>query len=129
MKTTTTREYKRWNIQSPSEVIAQEEVRNVSLLRKLQRYVEGQDRGENRFKWIGISMMTQSVIITPIVGLVIIQTGNYPMFWFLATAAMYLTFIPSLSGAAIRTIIKTFFTSIILNIAIAVSAVIVHSLT
>jgi hypothetical protein len=129
MKTTTTREYRRWGVHPPSEVIAEEEIKRISLFQKLHQYIERQNSGENRFKWIGISMMAQSVFITPLVGLVILMTGNYPVFWFLATAAMYLTFIPSLSGAAIRAIIKTFFTSIILNVAIISSAIIVHLLT
>ncbi|HVT86588.1 MAG TPA: hypothetical protein VHD35_15395 [Chitinophagaceae bacterium] len=128
MKTTTTREYKRWTIQSPQEVIAEEAIKNVSFFQKLQRYIERQNSGENRFKWTGMSMIAQSVFITPLVGLVIIMTGNYPAFWFLATAAMYLTFIPSLSGATTRAIIKTFFTSMILNIGIIFSAILVYLL-
>lgn len=128
MKTTTTREYKRWTIHSPSEVIAQEEVKKVSPFQKLQRYIEKENRGENRFKWIGISMIAQSVFITPLVGLVIIVTGNHPVYWFLATAAMYLTFIPALSGLSTKAIAKFFFTSIILNIAIIISAIIVYLL-
>ncbi|HWC53742.1 MAG TPA: hypothetical protein VG676_09175 [Chitinophagaceae bacterium] len=127
MKTTSTREYKRWIVE-PSEVIAQKEIKRPSLFQRLQRYLQKEDRGENRFKWIGISMIAQSVLITPLVGLVIILTGNYPAFWFFATAAMYLTFIPSLSGATTKAIMKTFFSSIILNIAIIVSAMLVYFL-
>lgn len=129
MKTTTTREYKRWTIHSPSEVIAQQEEKKLSSFQKLQRYIERENSGENRIKWMGISMIAQSVFITPLVGLVIIVTGNHPVYWFLATAAMYLTFIPSLSGSTVRAIVKTFFISILLNIAIIITAISLFLLT
>ena len=73
-------------------------------------------------------MMTQCLIITPLVGLGIMQTGNYLFFWLFAVATMYATFIPSLAGLSTKTIIKTFFTTVNLNLAIIISAIVVHLL-
>jgi multisubunit Na+/H+ antiporter MnhC subunit len=127
MKTKTTAEYK-WIIQSPPEVIAQKEAQKKSFFLKLQRYIQRQERGEFHFKWLSISMITQAVMMTPLVGFVIIQTGNYLVFWLLATFTMYLTFVPSLSGLSTGAIIKTFFTTVILNVAIIITAIVVYLL-
>ena len=127
MKIKTIGEYE-WIIQSPPEVLAQKEAQKQSFFLKMQRYIQKQESGEFHFKWLGISMITQAAIITPLVGFVILQTGNYLVFWLLATFTMYLTFVPSLSGLSTGTIIKTFFTTLSLNFAIILAAIIVHFL-
>ncbi|MGN6801999.1 MAG: hypothetical protein ACTHJN_08845 [Ginsengibacter sp.] len=125
MKTKTIGEYK-WIVQSPAEVLAQKEAKKRSFFLKVQNYIEQQTRGEFHFKWLVISMILQAAIITPLVGFVILQTGNYLVFWLLATFTMYLTFVPSLSGYSTGTIIKTFFTTLALNAAIILAAVVVY---
>jgi hypothetical protein len=90
---------------------------------KLKYWVDEQNLSENRFKWVGTSMIVESVIITPLVALVIMQTGNHPVFWVFCTAAMYLTFIPGLSGLSVKTLLRTFFASIIVSLTTIVAAV------
>lgn len=125
MKTKTIGEYK-WITQSPAEVLAQKEAQRRSIFLKIHNYIEKQKKGEFHFKWLVISMISQAAIITPLVGFVILQTGNYLVFWLLATFTMYLTFVPSLSGYSTGTIIKTFFTTLALNLAIIIAAIVVH---
>jgi hypothetical protein len=125
MKTKTIGEYK-WIVQSPAEVLAHKEAKKRSFFLKVQNYIEQQTRGEFHFKWLVISMILQAAIITPLVGFVISQTGNYLVFWLLATFTMYLTFVPSLSGYSTGVIIKTFFSTLALNIAIILAAVVVY---
>lgn len=127
MKTKTIGEYK-WIVQSPAEVLAQKEAKKRSFFLKVQNYIEQQKRGEFHFKWLVISMILQAAIITPLVGFVILQTGNYLVFWLLATFTMYLTFVPSLAGFSTGTIIKTFFTTLTLNFAIILAAIAVYFL-
>ncbi|HMU46829.1 MAG TPA: hypothetical protein PKC72_10700 [Chitinophagaceae bacterium] len=82
----------------------------------LRSWIYAESFSENRFKWVGISMVVQAIVITPIVCYVIMLTGNYLVFWFLATAAMYLTFIPSLSGLSAKTVLVTFLAAVIINL-------------
>ncbi|MGZ5191269.1 MAG: hypothetical protein ACXWCZ_09640 [Flavisolibacter sp.] len=55
-----------------------------------------------RFKWVAVTMLIQSIFITPIISIIIFSTGNWPPLWFAATASMYATFIPSLSGQELK---------------------------
>jgi hypothetical protein len=129
MKTTAVKDLKKWTVQFPPAETAKQTIRRKSFSPKLQQYLHRQSLGENHFKWVGITMLAQAVLITPAVGLSIILTGNNPVFWFFATATMYLTFIPSFSGASTLSIIKTFFTSIVLNISIILTTLIIYFLT
>jgi len=68
-------------------------------------------------------MVIQAALITPIVGLIIILTGNHLLFWGLYTSIMYLTFIPGLTGASVKAVLSTFIVSIMMCITIIVSAI------
>lgn len=103
-------------------VPAQEPAEKRSFLQKINAYIDREERSENRLKWVGISMVLQSIIITPIVGLIILRTGNSSVLWALACAAIYLTFIPTLSGLSVKILLKTFITSLLVNVAIALTA-------
>ncbi|HEY8658456.1 MAG TPA: hypothetical protein VIL78_05440 [Hanamia sp.] len=94
-----------------------------SFFQKLSNFINQEDQREEHFKWVGISMLIQAGILTPIVGLVILFTGNYLFFWSLNALAMYLTFIPSLAGVSVKIILSTFLISIVFCMAIIVSAI------
>src|SRR5688572_19329783 len=59
-------------------------------------------RPGNRFKWVAVTMLVQSILITPIVSIIILSTGNWSPLWFAVTASMYASFIPSLSGQELK---------------------------
>ena len=94
-----------------------------SFFQKLSNFINQEDQREEHFKWVGISMLIQAGILTPIVGLVILSTGNYLFFWSLNALAMYITFIPSLAGVSVKIILSTFLISIVFCMAIIVSAI------
>lgn len=94
-----------------------------SFFQKLSNFINQEDQREEHFKWVGISMLIQAGILTPIVGFVILFTGNYLFFWSLNALAMYFTFIPSLAGVSVKIILSTFLISIVFCMAIIVSAI------
>ena len=92
----------------------------------LRQYLNKEDKSETRFKWVAISMVLQAVIITPIVGIVIINTGNALFLWGLCAAAMYLTFVPSIAGLRVKSVLSTFLISVAINITIVLFAIGMH---
>ena len=123
MRTTTIPGYERRLLRHSTNTASLQKGKKIVLFRNLQLYIEKQKRGEYRFKWAGITMVVQAVLITPFIALVIMQTGNHAIYWFLCTATTYLTFIPILSGLSVKAILSAFFISILINIAILVTAI------
>ncbi|MBI1344243.1 MAG: hypothetical protein GC171_15070 [Terrimonas sp.] len=101
----------------------------VSFSRRLDQVLTRLSTGENRFQWVGISMVIQAIFITPLVGLVILKTGNLPVFWAMATAVMYLTFIPSLAGLSSKKVVTVFLFSVLINLLLILSASLVDLLS
>ena len=97
-----------------------------SLLLHLRNYIKKENDSENHFKWIGTAMIVQAVIITPLVAFVLTQTGNNPLLWFFCTAAMFMTFVPGLSGLSVKAVLSTFLVSMIINIMIVIAAIAIH---
>ena len=95
-----------------------------SLLQAIDLFIEKESHKETRFKWPGIAMVAQSFIITPMVAVIILFTGNHIPFWFLATASMYSTFIPVLAGLQVRTVMVTFFVNLVISVLMIVSLLI-----
>lgn len=81
----------------------------------------------NRFQWSAIIMLVQAVLITPVVSIIILSTGNWLPLWFAATASVYASFIPILSGQELRWIKLVFFISCMTSLFTIVAAI-VHSL-
>lgn len=84
-------------------------------------------RTDNQLKWVAVTMLVQSIIITPLISVIILSTGNWMPLWFLATASMYATFIPSLSGQKVRWVKIVFLVNCFVSILIIVAAF-AHSL-
>ena len=94
-----------------------------SALQTLSDYIAQQSAGPYRFKWMGISMGLQAMIITPLVSVIILFTGNWTPLWFAATASMYSVFLPSLSGQSIRWIMEVFFANIVFSLLLIAMAI------
>lgn len=77
----------------------------------------------NRFLWMGVVMLAQSILITPFVSVIILYTGNWIPLWFAAAASTYATFIPCLSGQNLNWIKTIFFINCLVNVFIIVGAV------
>ena len=95
----------------------------------LINYITMQAAGDNRFKWLALTMIMESVIITPFTVLMIILFGNYPFAWFVCTAAMYMVFVPGLSGFPTKTIMKTFIGSLATDFVLILAVALLYLLT
>lgn len=80
-----------------------------------------------RFQWSAIIMLVQAIFITPVVSIIILSTGNWPPLWFAATASVYASFVPILSGQELRVVKLVFFISCMASLLTIVTAI-VHSL-
>lgn len=79
---------------------------------------------ENRFQWIAVTMLVQSIFITPIISVIILSTGNWTPLWFVTAASVYATFIPSLSGQPLKTIKAVFMINCVVSVFIVITAVV-----
>lgn len=93
----------------------------VSYIRKLLA------KTGNHFQWMAITMLVQVVLITPIISIVILSTGNWHPLWFIATASLFAVFIPSLSGLSLKTIKSVFMVNCLVSLLIILTAI-VHSI-
>lgn len=100
-----------------------------TLLTRLETYIERQAAGQNRFKWMGISMLFHGAIITPIVATVILYTGCWTPLWFMAAASVYATFIPGFTGSPAKWVMTVFFTNIGVNLLIIAAALLHAAIT
>jgi predicted membrane channel-forming protein YqfA (hemolysin III family) len=78
----------------------------------------------NRFQWSAIIMLVQAALITPVVSVIILSTGNWQPLWFAAPASVYASFVPILSGQELRWIKLVFFISCMTSVLIMIAAVI-----
>lgn len=81
---------------------------------------------DNRFQWVVITMLVQGVLLTPIISVIILSTGNWQPLWFVTAASVYATFIPSLTGQKLKTIKAVFMINCLVSLLIILTAV-VHS--
>lgn len=82
---------------------------------------------EKHFQWMAITMLVQAVLITPIISIVILSTGNWHPLWFIATASLFAVFIPSLSGLSLKAIKSVFMINCLVSLLIILTAI-VHSI-
>lgn len=110
------------NVLYPGRMMPTE--KKKTFLQAIDLYIEKESHKETRFKWPGIAMVAQAFIITPLVAVIILFTGNHIPFWFLATASMYSTFIPVLAGLPVRTVMITFFVNLLISVLMIISLLI-----
>ena len=77
---------------------------------------------ESRFLWLGIALATHACFITPLTLFVVMSTGNSPVLFSFAIAAMAMTLVTNLAALPTKITIPTFALSIILDIAIIAAA-------
>ena len=122
MSTTITKKYVRKRVSFPIERMPEQEQKK-SFVQRLQLYIEKENAGENHFKWVALTMVTQAIIITPVIASVIIMTGNWIPLWFVAAATMFVTFIPSLSGLSVKRIMAVYLINQIISVLIIATAI------
>ena len=91
---------------------------------RLVNYIERLGAGGNRMQWMGITMLLQSIVITPTVAIFIMLTANWTPLWFIATASMYATFMPSLAGLHVKWIRFVFIINFFVSLLIVLAAVV-----
>jgi cellulose synthase/poly-beta-1,6-N-acetylglucosamine synthase-like glycosyltransferase len=100
-----------------------------SLIQHLQIYFNKQNTGENQFRWEALTMATQAIIITPFIVSIIMMTGNWIPLWFVATASMFVTFIPSLAGLSGKQIMSVYFINLVISVLTIVTAILYFIIT
>ncbi len=112
----------------PLEAMPKRE-RKKSLLQRFQLYINKENAGENHFKWEALAMATQAIIITPFIISIIMMTGNWIPLWFVATASMFATFIPSLAGLSGKQIMRVYFMNQVISVLIIATAILYFIVT
>jgi hypothetical protein len=122
MNTTTTKKYIRTRVRIPVEEIERPK-QHLSFIQFLKLYIEKENAGENHFKWMSIAMVSQAIIITPFIALIIMITGNWIPLWFVATASMFVSFIPALSGLRTKKILGIYLFNQVISVLLIATAI------
>ena len=81
------------------------------------------DQQENRLLWLGIALAGHGCILTPITVMIVLFGGlNFPLFM-LAMIAMGMSLVTNLAAMPTKVTIPVFILSIVIDIAIVVSAI------
>ena len=97
--------------------------RKSSLLTRFINWSESQEK--NRYGWLGLILTAHGCVLTPITLFAIVLSGNNIIFWFMAMAAMGMALTTNLAAMPTKVTIPTFVLSIIIDIALIVSCVII----
>ena len=121
MNTTTAKKYIRTTVRIPVEEMERPK-QHPSFIQFLKLYIEKENAGENHFKWMSVAMVSQAILITPFIALIIMLTGNWIPLWFIATASMFVSFIPALSGLSTKKILAVFLVNQIISVLLIATA-------
>ncbi len=95
----------------------------TSLWKKFITWCDGQEK--NRLGWLASSFMIHGCILTIATMFAIILAGNHFIFWPFAIAAMGMTVITNLAAMPTRITIPVFFFSVLLDLVIIVTCIII----
>jgi hypothetical protein len=93
-----------------------------SLWKRFINWADQQE--ENRFGWTAFAIAGHGCVFTIITLAVILATGNNFIFWPIAIAAMATSLITNLAALPTRITIPTLFITVLIDVAIVVTAII-----
>jgi hypothetical protein len=93
----------------------------VGLWQRFMHYCEAQEN--NRLLWLGISLAGHGCIITPLTVMAVLLAGSNLFLFIVALVAMGMSLVSNLAAMPTKVTIPIFFFSIILDIAIIFSCV------
>ncbi len=95
----------------------------ASVFSRFMNWCEGQEK--YRFGWLAGVLSIHGCALTPITLFAIILAGTNMVFFVLALVAMGMTLVTNLAAMPTKITIPTFFLSVIIDVAIIVSCVVV----
>jgi hypothetical protein len=95
--------------------------KTVGLWQRFMHYCEAQEN--NRLLWLGISLAGHGCIITPLTVMAVLLAGSNLFLFILALVAMGMSLVSNLAAMPTKATIPIFFVSMILDIAIIFSCV------
>jgi hypothetical protein len=93
----------------------------LSLAKRFFAWCNNQDK--NRLPWLAVILTGHGCIITPLTVMVIMITGNNPILWITAFAAMGMCLVVNLAALPTKITLPIFFLSLAIDLAIIIAAV------
>ena len=91
-----------------------------------QKFITWADQQEyNRFLWLAISLVAHSTILTPVTILAVAVTGNVFALLIIAVFSMIAAVVVNLAAIPVKYIVPVFFLSMLIDILIILTAVII----
>ena len=100
-----------------------ERTAKISLWKKFISWCDGQEK--NRFGWLAASITLHGCVLTIVTMFAIILAGNHFIFWPFTIGAMGLSLVVNLSAMPTKITIPVFFFSILIDLAIIVSCIVI----
>lgn len=94
----------------------------TSLWSKFMIYCKGQEK--NRLMWVGIILAAHGCVITPITAMITYFAGQSFVLFMVAMAAMGIALVTNLAAMPARITIPTFVLSILIDLAVIISCVV-----
>jgi hypothetical protein len=89
-----------------------------SLVQRFLTWCKGQDN--NRLTWLAVILTGHGCIITPLTVMFIMITGNNPVLWPVAIAAMGMCLVTNLAALPTKITIPVFLLSLVIDLAIII---------
>jgi hypothetical protein len=93
-------------------------VERKSLVRRFLTWCKGQEN--NRLTWLAVILTGHGCIITPLTVMFIMITGNNPVLWPVAIAAMGMCLVTNLAALPTKITIPVFLLSLVIDLAIII---------
>lgn len=97
--------------------------KQTSYFTKFINWCKGQQ--EHRFLWLGLALAGHGCILTPITVMAVLMAGTNLFLFILALIAMGMSLVTNLAAMPTKITIPIFFLSILIDIAIIISCVII----
>jgi hypothetical protein len=91
----------------------------ISLVQRFFTWCKNQDT--NRLTWLAVILTGHGCIITPLTVMFIMITGNNPILWPIAIAAMGMCLVVNLAALPTKITIPVFFLSLAIDLAIIIT--------
>jgi hypothetical protein len=93
----------------------------LNLFAKFINWCEGEEK--NRLGWLALALTSHGCIITPLVVLAIVSSGNNFILWITAMVAMGITLVVNLAAQPTKITIPTFLISILIDVAVVIACI------
>lgn len=98
---------------------------HISVWSRFMSWCHGQE--EHRFLWLAAGLAGHGCFLTPLTLMAVMLSGNSMLLWALVIGAMAMTLVTNLAGLSTKITIPVFFLSILIDVGVIVSSIMISS--